>query len=239
MPPRVRTTSICSLEWYYADSSYLAAGLFEKRVSNFIGTQVTTETLFGIRDQTSGPRAQAARAALLAGNANNGFQAYGTDDTNLFVMTAMMRTPPRPVVLPPSTERKRSIWRLQRHTTCVSQADDPLYQMNVSRPVNSKDAKIWGAEFAAQHFFGQTGFGLQANYTLVKGDVKFDNGAGRDTSQFALLGLQRLRQRRGDVREIRLHGATRVELARRVSAPTPTSAAATARSTSSRTTRSI
>ena len=42
-------------------------------------------------------------------------------------------------------------------------------------------------EFAVQHFFGDSGFGFQANYTLVNGDIEFDLTA-TDT-QFALLGL--------------------------------------------------
>ncbi len=45
--------------------------------------------------------------------------------------------------------------------------------------MNNKDAKIWGAEFAAQHFFGQYGLRLCRPTTRsVKGDVKFDNSAG-------------------------------------------------------------
>jgi TonB-dependent receptor len=64
-----------------------------------------------------------------------------------------------------------------------------LYQFDASTPVNNREAKIWGAEFAAQHFFGDTGFGLQANYTIVKGDVGFDPGADPNDNQFALLGL--------------------------------------------------
>ena len=44
-------------------------------------------------------------------------------------------------------------------------------------------------EFAWQHFFGETGFGFQANYTLVNGDVELDPAASIDENQFALLGL--------------------------------------------------
>ena len=53
-----------SLEWYFSDSGYVSAGFWDKRVTNFIGNAVFDETLFGIRDQTAGPRAQAALAAL-------------------------------------------------------------------------------------------------------------------------------------------------------------------------------
>jgi TonB-dependent receptor len=58
-----------------------------------------------------------------------------------------------------------------------------------SRPVNNKDANIYGAEIAGQHFFGDTGIGVQANYTIVKGDVGFDDAGDPSVNQFALLGL--------------------------------------------------
>jgi TonB-dependent receptor len=55
--------------------------------------------------------------------------------------------------------------------------------------VNNKDAKIHGAEIAAQYFIGNTGFGIQANYTYVSGNVGFDNAGDPSVNQFALLGL--------------------------------------------------
>jgi TonB-dependent receptor len=66
--------------------------------------------------------------------------------------------------------------------------DDPLMVFDYNAPVNNREAKVHGAEFAGQYFFGDTGFGLQANYTIVRGDVKFDN-LDMSTTQFALLGL--------------------------------------------------
>jgi TonB-dependent receptor len=56
-------------------------------------------------------------------------------------------------------------------------------------PVNNKEAKIDGFELAVQHFFGETGFGLQANYTTVNGDIGFDVNAPTSVTQFALVGL--------------------------------------------------
>jgi TonB-dependent receptor len=171
-----------SLEWYFAENSYAAAGLFEKRVSNFIGNNVTKENLFGVRDQTSGPRAQAALAALKAGG-------FGTDDTNLFTMMAMIQNSAATGGAAAFNGTEAQHLAIAATYDLLPDASDPLYQINVSRPINNREAKIWGAEFAAQHFFGNSGFGLQANYTIVKGDVKFDNSAGSGVSQFALLGL--------------------------------------------------
>lgn len=186
-----------SIEWYYADSSYLSAGVFEKRVSNFIGTEKVTKELFGIQDQTSGdaPRVKAAIAALKAAN-------KAVDDTSLFVMMTMIDNPG-------SFQAKDSTGVLRTWTggaanydgsaeqaiafatkyDIVPRSDDPVSKWLVSQPVNNKEAKLYGAEFAAQHFFGDSGFGLQANYTIVRGDVGYDNAGNPSISQFALLGL--------------------------------------------------
>src|SRR5690606_16362249 len=67
--------------------------------------------------------------------------------------------------------------------------EDPLYTFRTNTPNNGREAKIHGAEFAVQHFFGDTGFGLAANYTIVRGDVAFSNEGAPGVSQFALLGL--------------------------------------------------
>jgi TonB-dependent receptor len=180
-----------SLEWYFDDASYLSAGFFHKKVANFIGQEVSTEGLFGITDQTSGPRAQAAIAELQA-------RGYGTDDTNLFVMMAMMENPGT------FTDADGHQWTggaanfngsEAQHLAFATKYDllptsaDPQYQFDVTRPVNNKDANIYGWELGGQHFFGQTGFGIQANYTIVKGDVSFNNAGAQNLNQFALLGL--------------------------------------------------
>jgi TonB-dependent receptor len=180
-----------SVEWYLGDASYISGGFFHKKVANFIGQEVSSEGLFGITDQTSGPRAQAARDALLARN-------LSTDDTNLFVMMAMIENPGT------FTDADGVSWTggaanftgsEAQHLAFATRydlfptAEDPEYQFNVTRPVNNKDAKIHGWELGGQHFFGQSGFGIQANYTIVKGDVSFNDAGDTNINQFALLGL--------------------------------------------------
>jgi TonB-dependent receptor len=59
----------------------------------------------------------------------------------------------------------------------------------VNRPLNQEEAKIHGWEIGGQYFFGESGFGVLANYTIVKGDVEFDNTGSPAVNQFALLGL--------------------------------------------------
>jgi len=59
----------------------------------------------------------------------------------------------------------------------------------VSQPLNQHKANIHGLEFAFQHFFGHSGFGIQGSYTFVDGDVNFNNTAQPSEDQFALVGL--------------------------------------------------
>jgi len=171
-----------SVEWYFDDASYLSAGVFQKQVNNFVGNEKTTKTIGDIRDQTSGPRAQAALAALKA----NGFS---TDDPHIFAMMNFLAHPD--VWGAPASMTDADVVELnstKAEYQILPAADDPLMKFAVTAPVNNHEAKLYGAEFAGQHFFGETGFGLQANYTIVRGDVKFDN-LNIDANQFALLGL--------------------------------------------------
>jgi TonB-dependent receptor len=66
---------------------------------------------------------------------------------------------------------------------------DPELSFALQTPTNSKDAEIYGFEIASQHFFADTGFGYQFNYTIVEGDIGFNNGSDPSEDQFALPGL--------------------------------------------------
>jgi TonB-dependent receptor len=175
-----------SLEWYFSDTGFVSAGLWEKRVSNFTGTEVVQENLFGIRDVTAGPDARAARAYLQA----NGAQCGGTcsiDDTSLFTALVMLRNPETGglAAYDGSLNQANAMEAYDLFATSA----DPLYTFNVSKPINNKEAKIHGWELGGQYFFGDSGFGVLANYTIVRGDVEFDITAPPTINQFALLGL--------------------------------------------------
>ena len=171
-----------SVEWYFGDASYLSAGVFEKRVTNFIGTE-TISTTFAVQDQTAGPRAQAARAALQSINVN-------VDNANLYAMMQILANPSAyPNGAAEFTGALADDFNDQAGYPFITpEANDPLMVYRISSPVNNREAKLYGAEFAGQHFFGDTGFGVQANYTVVNGDVNFDN-LDLTSNQFALLGL--------------------------------------------------
>jgi len=194
--PLQSTNVDLSLEWYYTDSSYVSAGVFEKRVSNFIGNEKTKGVnLFGIRDQTNAksPRVIAALKALDE-------KGIAKDDRSLFVMMAILDNPndfPNGANAYPNSGNKvndnlakdKIATKYDIHTISEGPNADPLTEWEVNSPVNNKEAKLYGAELAAQHFFGESGFGVQANYTIVRGDIGYKNGEDPSVSQFALLGL--------------------------------------------------
>lgn len=158
LSPFESTNFDLSLEWYYADASYVSVGWFWKDVENFIGNTVVREQLFNLPHPADGPRFREAQAAV--GNDANDIRDYIIANY-------------------PDTVDGNSIFG-------VAGEDSPL-SFNVTVPINEKDAMIRGWELVVQHAFGETGFGVVANVTLVDGDIEFD-----DTSlgeQFALFGL--------------------------------------------------
>ena len=69
----------------------------------------------------------------------------------------------------------------------TSQPGDPEAIFAISRPLNTEERSIDGWELALQHMFGETGFGIQANYTLVNSDAEYDPTNFRQ--QAILIGL--------------------------------------------------
>lgn len=72
-------------------------------------------------------------------------------------------------------------------TPVVGDQNDPVANFSILSPFNSGDASIDGFELALQHVFGDTGFGIQANYTIVDSDAEFDPSAITQTVN--LIGL--------------------------------------------------
>lgn len=204
--PLESTNFDLSLEWYYDDSSYVSVGAFEKNVFNFIGNEQVNRELLDIRNPTEGPRAQEAAQMLIAaglplnddnlfgqmvfnehidlGNgqlnpdwvAEFGSATFDGSDDQIFYLNGAAG----PIN---NTPAHGDDWNI------VSNETDPAYVFRTATPNNGREAKIYGMEFAVQHFFANTGFGVQANYTFVRGDVAFDNLGDPNVSQFYLAGL--------------------------------------------------
>jgi len=186
LDPLVSDNIDLSVEWYYGESSFLSVGFYDKRISNFVGTQQETETLFGIRDQTAGTPGTRLAEALEA------LENLGVTPTerNLFTMTAIIDNPESFPDGPAEFEESQAFADMVFSTYDVrASSDDPLRQFEVQSPNNSEDAKIHGFEIASQHFFGDSGFGFQANFTSVSGDIGFRPDSSPLEDQFALEGL--------------------------------------------------
>ncbi|MFP3362771.1 TonB-dependent receptor [Pseudoalteromonas sp. SIMBA_148] len=163
-----------SAEWYFAETSYMSVGYYTKDIENFIGLTPMTQNYYGLRDATAGPRAQAAIAELES-------RGLALTDSNLFQMVA-------------ATENNvdfdsMTYEEFEAAYDVIANSDDPLLEFTAQVPTNNKNATIDGFEIAFQHFFGESGFGVQANYTTVNGDIDFDVNADPTTTQFALVGL--------------------------------------------------
>lgn len=57
---------------------------------------------------------------------------------------------------------------------CTSQPTDPAIIWEISEPQNLNDSLVDGFEFNLQHMFGESGFGVIANYTMVDSDDSYD-----------------------------------------------------------------
>ena len=182
-----------SFEWYYGNTSYVSVGLYDKRVDNFIGTGQINRSLFGLRDPSSG--APGTRSGMALDALSD--LGLSPSDVNLFTMTALIDNMSLSDAITTFTSNLNSDGNLDQafidqilaDFDIVADANDPLFDFEVNGPINTESAEIYGVELAIQHFFGDSGFGIQANYTTVDGDVEFDSGGAPGVDQFALLGL--------------------------------------------------
>jgi TonB-dependent receptor len=196
LKPLVSDNFDVSLEWYYKPSSFVSVGFFDKRVRNFIGSSIVNTPLFDLRDPSSGvgtSRSGIARTRLAT-------QGYGLTDVNLFTYTALL------IQNNGSTTAADAAFAANYNTSAqqlnqtfvdsvlgavdiVANSDDPLFNFAVSKPVNNREGKIHGFEFALTHFFGDSGFGFAGSYTMVDGNVNVDPYANPNIDIFALTGL--------------------------------------------------
>lgn len=183
-----------SAEWYFGDASYVSVGYFDKRVKNFVGRETVDENLFGLLDPSSGLEGTRSGDAIAI------LEAVGADlnEDNLFAATVYVDTLGSVAAAQAQFESVQAAdgnidpavyEALEISDDVMANADDPLYEIAVNKPVNNREASIDGIEIQGQHFFGETGFGISGSYTVVNGDVGIDVSGAPDTSQFALTGL--------------------------------------------------
>lgn len=162
LKPYISTNTDFSVEWYYSDADYVALSFFAKRVENFIGTTVEVQSPYEVYTPINGKRYQEAVAAL--GDEGN--------DLNKIRQHIFQNADPNTVNI---IERKAD-------GTIVGEilgvrGEDPQISFDITRPINVRTTSVEGWEISWQHAFGDTGFGLVANYTFIAGDDATFNNA--------------------------------------------------------------
>jgi TonB-dependent receptor len=151
LEPYVSDNVDLSLEFYYGNGSYVSVGYFYKDVQNFIGTATVTDQPFGLPHPALGPLGREAQAATGSSDAGVLYDWILTNRPNAQGVNAAART------------------------IAGVAGRDPASPFNLSIPVNIEQASLDGWELMLQHNFGESGFGVIANYTYVDADVGYDN----------------------------------------------------------------
>lgn len=150
-------------EWYYAEGSYVSAGLFHKTVSKFIARQ--SEVMYGtyapgtptLYDPFRDSKWVAEALAADPTADGKAIRAYIFSKYN--GQAGIEKTP-------------GSAFSGNIYGTA---GRDALAKISMSTPVNTTNKKeVWGLEFAVQHLFGESGYGVQFNATKVDTDSVID-----------------------------------------------------------------
>ncbi|MEC7455146.1 MAG: TonB-dependent receptor [Pseudomonadota bacterium] len=152
-----------SLEWYYDDASYASIGFWSKDVDNFIVNQTfENQPLFkDLYTPIDGDLYNQAVEALTGGDPR--FD-YDSGDLNEYYAENF------------SDEEGVSVTGEGEDVEVVVTGvlGDPVAIFDVTIPINQRETQVKGWEIMAQHNFGDSGFGLQANYTIVDGNLNYD-----------------------------------------------------------------
>ncbi|MEE4219227.1 MAG: TonB-dependent receptor [Xanthomonadales bacterium] len=159
-----------SFEWYYGNGSYASVGYFFKDVSNYVGITQITDTPFSLPHPGQGDW---VAEAMAAGNSS-------AQDIRQYIFSTYGDDPAVNITGTDSNGRFTG-------TIAGRQGADPASTFDIQVPSNQQDAEIDGWELAVQHIFGDSGFGIIANYTIVDSDIQYDNFSIGD--QFAIEGL--------------------------------------------------
>ncbi len=151
-----------SAEWYYGDNSYVSVGYFKKDIENFVGSGIFDANYYGLTHPGQGTTATNAIAALGGSpSAAELIAYYEANHPELVVDGAI-----------------------------IGSADDPLLNFQITEPVVSDRTDGFdGWEFAIQHTFGETGFGVIGNYTIANTELTYDDTQPYTVNQLAITGV--------------------------------------------------
>ena len=160
-----------SLEWYYGESSYASIGYFRKNIKNFISDTIVRETPFNLHTPVGGAYWNAALA--------DGCAAGDMVCIRNYIFTNYAGSPGVTVT---GTDSSGALTG-----SIVGQPGDPIAGFDITIPANQRSDHLDGFEVNVQHVFGESGFGLAANYTKVDSGLTFDNSDLG--TQYPMIGL--------------------------------------------------
>ena len=159
LSPLESTNIDVSFEWYYGDTNYISVAYFTKDIDNYLTREFVTDTPFDLPTPWGGARWQEAA------------DATGSSDAGLIRDYIFQNYGDTPEVNVTGTD----VNGLLVGTIAGIVGQDPEMEFTINRPANGGSESIDGWEIAIQHMFGDTGFGLNANYTDVSSSSSYDN----------------------------------------------------------------
>ena len=163
-----------SFEWYYDKQSLISLGFFRKILDNYAGQAVVSQSLDNLHTPVGGAYYNAALA-----------HGCGVADTNCIRNYILTNYNGQPGVTATGPANSAGIVP----GTIAGLSSDPLLMFNTDTYVNEQSANLSGMELNVQHMFGDSGFGVMANYTYVHSPLKYNNNNLDVSTQFAIVGL--------------------------------------------------
>jgi TonB-dependent receptor len=160
-----------SFEWYYNDASYVSVGYFRKDIDNYIGISTIEAQPFNLPHPGLGSGYYVEAQANCPQGDLTCIRNYIFDNHD--GDPGVVRGPDNP--------------QGDRTGVISGIPGDPVATFLITVPSNQRSAELDGFEFAFQHMFGDSGFGVSANATIVDSDLVYDNHDRGE--QFALEGL--------------------------------------------------
>ncbi|EWH11493.1 TonB-dependent receptor [Catenovulum agarivorans DS-2] len=160
-----------SVEFYYGEGSYVSVGYFDKKIDGFVSVEEVNDTLPGVFNPAAGERFNDAVAVV------------GPNDPAAVRAEILKQNPADGVYIEEANSTTGEAAKIWGHPT-----ENAVLEVTYTQPVNSGGKNLDGFELAIQHLFGDSGFGLIANATIVDGDLTYDNSS-LEPQEAPLIGL--------------------------------------------------
>jgi len=149
-----------SLEWYYDEGSYMSVGYFRKNIRNFASSSIISQQPYDVRTPVGG---QFWNEAISSG----GCQETEMNCIRSYIFSNHADDPSVNYIGVSSTG--------QLLGTIMARDSDPILTYHITIPTNQRADHLDGFEVNIQHMFGDSGFGMAANYTKVDSGLTYDD----------------------------------------------------------------